>query len=68
MLGVQNQEVEAGDRQQLSDTGRGPCQEAAEKSFVRAEALAKRAISFQLTALSFRRREVSIRLISVTRF
>jgi len=42
MLGVQNDEIEAGQSEKLSDARRRPGQEAAEERVTREDALAKR--------------------------
>jgi hypothetical protein len=68
VFGIENEKVESSEREELGDTGGRPGEKAAEKGLSLEDAFAERAISFQLSALSFRRRDTSIRLISVTRF
>jgi len=53
VLGVENEEVESGEREELGDTGGRPGEKAAEKGLLLEDSFAERAISFQLTALSF---------------
>jgi len=68
VLGVDHQEIEAGESEQLRDAGGRPAEKAAEERLARPDSLPEVAISCQLSALSFLRRDAIILLTSITLF
>src|SRR6185295_4496606 len=66
VLGVDHDEIECSDGEELRHSGGRPGEKAAEKRLVRENAGTERSVGCQLSALSFRRRDASILLTSVT--
>jgi hypothetical protein len=64
VLGVEHQEIEAGERGQIDDSRRRPAEKTAEQRRARADARTEGVLSFQFSVFSFRIKAVVILLKS----